>query len=58
MIKSARRPRYLELADELRAQILGGDLASGDGFPTESVLCARYGVSRFTIREALRTLQT
>jgi DNA-binding GntR family transcriptional regulator len=54
----ARKPRYLELADDLRAQILSGDLASGDGFPTESVLCARYGVSRFTIREALRTLQT
>jgi GntR family transcriptional regulator len=52
------QPRYLQLADELRAQILGGDLASGDGFPTENALCARYGVSRFTIREALRTLQT
>ena len=58
MTSLARKPRYLELADDLRAQILSGDLASGDGFPTESVLCARYGVSRFTIREALRTLQT
>ena len=53
----ARKPRYVEVADDLRAQILGGDLAIGDGFPTESVLCARYGVSRFTVREALRTLQ-
>jgi DNA-binding GntR family transcriptional regulator len=58
LTNSARKPRYLELADELRGQILNGDLASGDGFPTESVLCGRYGVSRFTIREALRTLQT
>ncbi len=55
---SVRKPRYLELADDLRAQILRGELNAGDGFPTESVLCTRYGVSRFTVREALRTLQT
>lgn len=54
----ARKPRYLELADDLRRQILGGDLLRADQFPTESALCARYGVSRFTVREALRTLQT
>ncbi|OYY90953.1 MAG: GntR family transcriptional regulator [Sphingomonas sp. 28-66-16] len=53
-----RKPRYLELADDLRAQIGRGDFPGADQFPTESVLCARYGVSRFTVREALRTLQT
>ena len=52
-----RKPRYVEVADELRAQIMSGDLAVAEGFPTENVLCARYEVSRFTIREALRTLQ-
>ena len=51
-----RKPRYVELADDLRAQILGGTLPI-EGFPTESALCSRYGVSRFTVREALRTLQ-
>lgn len=51
-----RKPRYLELADDLRRQILDGSLPS-DGFPTESALCSSYGVSRFTVREALRTLQ-
>jgi GntR family transcriptional regulator len=52
-----RKPRYLELAEDLRGQILSGGFPGADHFPTESVLCARYGVSRFTVREALRTLQ-
>ena len=52
-----RKPRYLELAEDLRGQILHGGFPDVDQFPTESVLCARYGVSRFTVREALRTLQ-
>ncbi len=52
-----RTPRYRQLADELRAEILAGDY-SEESFPTESELCKRYGVSRFTVREALRALQT
>jgi GntR family transcriptional regulator len=50
------KPRYKELADELRAEIQAGDYGE-EGFPTESDLCKRYGVSRFTVREALRSLQ-
>lgn len=50
-------PRYKELADELRKEILRGDYAP-DRFPTENALCKRYGVSRFTVREALRALQS
>ena len=41
----------------MRAEILRGDYPDPAQFPTESVLCARYGVSRFTVREALRSLQ-
>ena len=51
----ARTPRYIELADSLRSEIAKGEFP--DGFPTESVLCKRFGVSRFTVREALRSLQ-
>ena len=51
-----RKPRYQDLADQLRAQILAKAIAP-DAFPTESALCARFGVSRFTVREALRQLQ-
>lgn len=53
-----RKPRYLELAEDLRAQILNGGFPDADQFPTENMLCKRYNVSRFTVREALRTLQT
>lgn len=53
-----RKPRYQELAEDLRAGILRGDFPDPAQFPTESVLCARYGVSRFTVREALRSLQS
>lgn len=54
----SKRPRYLELADALRADILAGKFAQPDVFPTEAELCETHGVSRFTIREALRKLQT
>lgn len=33
------------------------DLAPGQQFPTEQALCAEFGVSRETIREALRVLE-
>lgn len=55
--RTTRTPRYLELADDLRGQISRGDFPEPDQFPTEAMLCLRYGVSRFTVREALRTLQ-
>jgi GntR family transcriptional regulator len=52
----AAKPRYLELAEELRGEIKHGAYSEAI-FPTESDLCKRYKVSRFTVREALRTLQ-
>lgn len=50
-------PRYMQLAGELRIEILSGKFAALDQFPTENELCQRYAVSRFTVREALRRLQ-
>jgi DNA-binding GntR family transcriptional regulator len=52
-----RKPRYQALADDIRGKLMRG--AYQDiSFPTESVLCKTYGVSRFTVREALRALQS
>jgi GntR family transcriptional regulator len=50
-------PRYQQLANDLRDGILRGDYGP-DGFPTEAELCSTYNVSRFTVREALRALQS
>lgn len=57
-LKANKQPRYREIADSLRVDILGGKFADPEGFPTESALCEEHSVSRFTVREALRQLQS
>src|SRR3989440_3869755 len=51
-----RAPAYQLLADDLREQITSGQLRPGERLPTEPQLCVRSGVSRSTVREALRLL--
>lgn len=50
------RAAYRQVADQLREQILTGELASGTRLPSESELARLFGVSRSTVREALRVL--
>jgi GntR family transcriptional repressor for pyruvate dehydrogenase complex len=52
-----RNPVYLQVAEQIREAILDRELVPGTRLPTERELAAQFGVSRTTIREALRALQ-
>jgi GntR family transcriptional regulator, transcriptional repressor for pyruvate dehydrogenase complex len=47
-----------EVAEQLKQAILTGRYKAGDKLPAERVLAERFGVSRLSIREALRSLET
>lgn len=53
---SEKQPRYRQLADELLADVRAGRIRVGDTLPGELELVERFGVSRHTVREALRLL--
>ena len=42
--------------DRIQELILEEGLAPGDPMPTEAALCERLGISRSSVREAMRTL--
>jgi GntR family transcriptional repressor for pyruvate dehydrogenase complex len=48
---------YEQVADRIRSAILARSLSSETGLPAERELAAQFGVSRTTVREALRHLQ-
>lgn len=50
------RPAYDQVAEQLRELIVQGALAPGDRLPVEAEMAAAFGVSRSTMREALRSL--
>lgn len=50
-------PRYASLANTLTRAISSGRYPVGSTLPTEHALCDAFGVSRFTVREALRQLR-
>jgi DNA-binding FadR family transcriptional regulator len=52
------RPAYHQVAEQLRSLILGGELGPGARLPIEPELSAMFGVSRSTVREALRVLSS
>jgi DNA-binding FadR family transcriptional regulator len=54
-----RVPKMAELvASDLRRRILRGELVESDALPSEGALMERFGVSRPTLREAFRVLES
>jgi DNA-binding FadR family transcriptional regulator len=45
------------IVDQIKLLVRDGRLQSGDRLPSERELCQRFGVSRVTVREALRVLE-
>src|ERR1700746_215036 len=50
-------PLYLQVVRALKDEIVSGVYPVGSQLPTEEELCARFSVSRYTVREALRRLR-
>jgi GntR family transcriptional regulator, transcriptional repressor for pyruvate dehydrogenase complex len=55
-VTTDRPPAYRAIADSIRSDILARRLVPGDRLPVETALADRFGVSRSTVREALREL--
>jgi GntR family transcriptional regulator/GntR family frlABCD operon transcriptional regulator len=49
-------PRYRQLYEILRKQIIDGTYKAGDLLPSENDLCALFGITRPTVRHALDAL--
>ncbi len=56
-IAGTRQPLYLSLARAVLQDIDSGRYAVGSSLPTEDALAERYGLSRHTVRQALRELK-
>lgn len=55
--RTGQGPLYKQVFEQLRRNILEGKCAIGGSLPTEEELRVAFGVSRHTIREALRQLR-
>ncbi len=56
LVRSAD-PLYIQVSRALKDEIVNGSYPVGSQLPTEEDLCARFSVSRYTVREALRRLR-
>ncbi|MEV7372429.1 GntR family transcriptional regulator [Streptomyces sp. NPDC090301] len=57
MPESSPRGTYLLIAEALREKFTKGDLDEFNSLPSEATLMQQYGVSRNTIRRALKKLE-
>ena len=52
-----KKLKYTQLMDDLKNQILSGQIKAGEKLPSENVLSSKYAVSRQTVRKALHILE-
>lgn len=52
-----KKLKYFDLMEDLRGQMLSGEIKPGEKLPSENQLSAEYNVSRQTVRKALQILQ-
>lgn len=59
-METVKKPRKLpeQIADKLREMIIQEEMKTGSKLPAEAELMVRFGVSRSTVREAVKILQT
>ena len=55
--RRSHRPKHLEIAAELTADITSGRVPIGEALPSESALAARFDVARGTVRRALEHVE-
>jgi DNA-binding LacI/PurR family transcriptional regulator len=55
--KSASLPKFRQLADDLRQQIINGQLPVGEPLPTYANLQAKFGCAQNTLEKALSVLE-
>ncbi len=57
LLRDGATPLHAQITEALRIQIKGDEFKAGENFPSERELAERYGVSRMTVRQALRYLR-
>ena len=56
MIKNVSLPLYINIKNQLKRQILSDDYSIDERIPSENQLMTSFGVSRITVRKALKEL--
>ncbi len=58
MMATTDAPKYIELMNWIREQILSGDFGAGTRLPSENELGRRFAISRQTVRQATSVLES
>jgi DNA-binding FadR family transcriptional regulator len=55
--RAIKRSRPVQVADQIKSWVVERDLRKGDKLPNEAEMIAQFGVSKGTVREAMRILE-